>query len=91
MKKRGINESVTTGKETRVLITEDNETLWTTKKGLIERYEYLNMSTLSHWLMEMRASKEFREFVINPSPKLVWINLEGFHQFLLFKQRNNYR
>lgn len=64
---------------------------WTSKKGLMKRYEYLNVNTLSHWLIEMRSNKEFRKYVINPIPKLVWININGFHEFLKYKQRNNYR
>ena len=65
--------------------------VWTNKKGLMKRYENLNINTLSHWLMEMRSISEFRQYVINPTPKLVWINIEGFHKFLKYKQRNNYR
>ncbi|EOL42968.1 hypothetical protein UC3_01945 [Enterococcus phoeniculicola ATCC BAA-412] len=55
------------------------------------KYEFLNINTLNHWLMEMRGNREFRKYVVNPTPKLVWINLEGFHQFLLYKQHKNYK
>ena len=61
---------------------EELETEWTNKKGLMKRYEHLNVNTLSHWLMEMRRSRDFRKYVINPTPKLVWININGFHEFL---------
>lgn len=70
---------------------EKQEDLWTSKKGILSRYEGMNYSTLSHWLTEMRSYKEFRKYVVNPTPKLVWINVQGFHEFLQFKQKNNYR
>lgn len=70
---------------------EELETEWTNKKGLMKRYEHLNVNTLSHWLMEMRRSRDFRKYVINPTPKLVWININGFHEFLKYKQRTNSR
>lgn len=75
----------------KIVEVENIETEWTNKKGLMKRYEDLNVNTLSHWLMEMRKSKMFRNYVINPSPKLVWINIKGFHDFLRYKQRTNYR
>ena len=61
---------------------EELETEWTKKKGLMKRYENMNVNTLSHWMMEMRRSRDFRKYVINPTPKLVWININGFHEFL---------
>lgn len=59
--------------------------IWVDKKGLIERFEGLKKSTLNVWLMEMRDSPEFHEYVLNPSQRLVWINLEGFIKFLKWK------
>lgn len=64
---------------------------WTDKNGLIKRYKHLNRSTLNHWLSEMRATNEFRQFITNPTSKLVWIHVKGFHEFLLYKQRKNYK
>ncbi|OQO77824.1 hypothetical protein BH745_11795 [Enterococcus gallinarum] len=61
--------------------------IWVDKKGLIERFEGLKKSTLNVWLMEMRDSPEFHEYVLNPSQRLVWINLEGFIKFLKKKRQ----
>jgi len=61
---------------------------WVDKEGLMKRYENLNIHTLNRWLGEMRDSKKFRSYVINPSHKKVWINLEGFHEFLVWRQKN---
>lgn len=36
----------------------------------------------------MRDNKKFRQYVINPSHKKVWINLKGFHEFLTWRQKN---
>lgn len=59
--------------------------IWVDKKGLIARFEGLKKSTLNVWLMEMRDSPEFHEYVLNPPQRLVWINLEGFIKFLKWK------
>jgi len=58
------------------------------KKGLMKRYENLNIHTLNRWLDEMRDSKRFRLYIINPSHKKVWISLEGFHEFLTWRKKN---
>ncbi|MCP1639416.1 DNA-binding protein [Streptococcus gallinaceus] len=60
---------------------------WADKKALMRRWEGLNQYTLNRWLSEMRESKQFKEHVINPTYKLVFINLEGFEEFLRWKQR----
>lgn len=70
---------------------EEKEDLWTSKKGILSRYEDMSYSTLSHWLTEMRSHKEFRKYVVNPTPKLVWIHVQGFRDFLAYKQKKNYR
>lgn len=69
----------------RIVPTEEVSTLWVNKDGLIKRFEGLNRNTLNKWLMEMREEKEFRQYVLNPSHKLVWINIEGFLAFLEWK------
>lgn len=61
------------------------ETEWVNKDGLISRFEGLNKNTLNKWLMEMRENPKFSEYVINPTHKLVWINLNGFLEFLKWK------
>lgn len=47
----------------------------------------MNQYTLNRWLGEMRDNKQFKDYVINPTHKLVFINLEGFEEFLRWKQR----
>ncbi|HFR3474466.1 TPA: DNA-binding protein, partial [Streptococcus suis] len=40
------------------------------------------------WLSEMRENKKFKHYVINPTHKLVFINLDGFEEFLTWKEKN---
>lgn len=49
---------------------------WADKKAILRR-----------WEGEMRDNKQFKDYVINPTHKLVFINLEGFEEFLRWKQR----
>ena len=64
----------------------ESDAVWTNKKGILMRYENLNIYTLNRWLSEMRDNKRFRSGVINPTHKLVFINLEIFEDFLYWKQ-----
>lgn len=64
----------------------ESDAIWTNKKGILMRYENLNIYTLNRWLSEMRDNKRFRNGVINPTHKLVFINLEAFEDFLYWKQ-----
>ena len=57
------------------------------RKAILRRWEGLNQYTLNRWLGEMRDNKQFKDYVINPTHKLVFINLEGFEEFLRWKQR----
>lgn len=66
--------------------TKKNNAVWTNKKGILARYENLNIYTLNRWLSEMRDNKQFRLGVINPTHKLVFINIEMFENFLYWKQ-----
>ena len=61
---------------------------WGDKQALIKRFESLNIYTLNRWLSEMRDSKQFRDGVINPTHKLVYVNFEIFLKFLIWKQRH---
>ncbi|MGM0124041.1 hypothetical protein IGI37_001415 [Enterococcus sp. AZ194] len=58
---------------------------WTNKDGLIKHFEGLNKNILNVWLMEMSESQNFHQYVVNPTHKLVWINVEGFLLFLKWK------
>lgn len=46
------------------------------KDRVILRFEGLNRNILYKWLMEMRRQDEFNQYVINPTHKLVWINVK---------------
>ena len=63
---------------------------WGDKQALIKRFEGLKIYTLNRWLSEMRDSKQFRDGVINPTHKLVYVNFEIFLKFLIWKQRHEY-
>lgn len=65
---------------------ENSQAEWVDKKALMRRYEGLNIYTLNRWLSEMRENKLFRQGVINPTHKLVYVNLEIFQDFLYWKQ-----
>ena len=67
---------------------DSEEAEWSNKQGIIKRFEGLNINTLNHWLVEMRDSRIFGQYVINPTHKLVQINITGFLEFLKWKQRN---
>ncbi|CNC79175.1 DNA-binding protein [Streptococcus agalactiae] len=58
---------------------------WGDKKSILKRWEGLNLYTLNRWIGEMRNHKRYREYVINPTNKLVYINLDGFEEFLRWK------
>ena len=61
---------------------------WADKKAILRRWEGLNQYTPNRWLGEMRDNKQFKDYVINPTHKLVFIKLEGFEEFLRWKQRS---
>jgi len=65
---------------------EHSKAEWANKKGIMARYEGLAKGTLDKMLMEMRDEKKFREYVVNPTYKTVFINLSGFHEFLVWRQ-----
>ncbi|MDQ8758378.1 DNA-binding protein [Streptococcus ruminantium] len=71
----------------RFVSVENSIAEWADKKALMRRWEGLNQYTLNRWLSEMRENKQFKDYVINPTHKLVFINLEGFEEFLRWKQR----
>ena len=72
---------------TRSVSVENSIAEWADKKVILRRWEGLNQYTLNRWLGEMRDNKQFKDYVINPTHKLVFINLEGFEEILRWKQR----
>ena len=57
---------------------------WADKKGILKRWDGLNQYTLNRWIKEMRENRTFSMYVINPTHKLVFINLEGFGRIRKF-------
>lgn len=62
---------------------------WGNKEAVMKRYEGLNINTLNKWLIELRDSRRFNSYVLNPTHKLVWIKFDGFLEFLEWKTRKN--
>lgn len=73
--------------EIKYVSVENSVAEWADKKSILKRWEGLNLYTLNRWLKEMRENKRFSLYVINPTHKLVFINLEGFECFLRWKQK----
>lgn len=74
----------------KYLPIDESKAQWANKDSLMRYFEGLNRSTLSHWLVEMRDDPEFSSFVINPTHKLVFVNIEGFLKFLRKKQSKSF-
>lgn len=73
--------------EIKYVSVENSVAEWADKKSILKRWEGLNLYTLNRWIKEMRENKRFSLYVINPTHKLVFINLEGFECFLRWKQK----
>ena len=58
---------------------------------LCQMWEGLTISTLKTWAKEMRDHPDFKQFIDNPTHKLVFIDYEGFRLFVKWKSRNRYR
>lgn len=43
------------------------------------------------WAAEMREHPDFRQFIDNPTHRIVFIDYEGFRLFVKWKSRNRYR
>ena len=60
-------------------------------KHLCQIWEGLTVGTAKVWAAEMREHPDFRQFIDNPTHKIVFINYEGFRLFVKWKSRNRYR
>ena len=60
-------------------------------KHLCQMWEGLTVGTAKIWATEMRDHPDFKQFIDNPTHKLVFINYEGFRLFVKWKSRNRYR
>ena len=70
---------------------ENCEAEYGNKEALLKRFEGLKVKTLNSYLTEMRKLPEFQHYVINPSQKVVWINFEGFLNYLHYRQDHRFK
>ncbi len=70
---------------------ENSKAEYGNKEALLKRFEGLKVKTLNSYLTEMRKLPEFRNYVINPSQKVVWINFEGFLNYLHYRQEHRFK
>lgn len=59
--------------------------MYKTKQGLSQLFD-IPLKTLNNDLTEMRRLYEFQEFILKPSHKRVYISVEGYREFLKYKQ-----
>ena len=60
-------------------------------KAVISRVFSVKETTVTKWIADMRDNPQFREYVINPSHRIVLINLDGFEEYVRWLQDNRYR
>ncbi|HFX5050189.1 TPA: excisionase [Streptococcus pyogenes] len=58
---------------------------------LCQIWEGLTVGTAKVWATEMRDHPDFKQFVLNPTHKIVFIDYEGFRLFVKWKSRNRYK
>ena len=58
---------------------------------LCQIWEGLTVGTAKVWTTEMREPPDFRQYIDNPTHKIVFINYDGFRLFVKWKSRNRYR
>ena len=78
-------------KITYLPVDQPDEAEWADYEHLMNRWQGLSKSTAKAWATEMRDNPRFRDGVINPSHKLVFINYDVFKEFLSWKQATRYR
>lgn len=57
------------------------------KKGLSELFD-VPLKTLNNDLMEMRRLSQFQEYILKPSHKRIYVDVEGYRKFLKYKQES---
>lgn len=62
------------------------EILYKTKKNISELFD-VPLKTLNNDLTEMRRIEQFQRYILKPSHKRVYISIEGYEQFLQYKQK----
>ena len=58
---------------------------------LCQIWEGLTVGTAKGWAAEMREHTDFRQFIDNPTHRIVFVDYEGFRLFVKWKSRNRYR
>lgn len=66
------------------------EVKWGSKE-VISRIFSVNPSTVTRWIKEMRDNPNFKQYVINPTHKIVLIHLDGFEEYARWLQDNRYK
>lgn len=59
--------------------------MYKTKKGISDLFD-VPIKTLNNDLTEMRRLSQFQSAILKPSHKRVYISIEGYRQFLQYKQ-----
>lgn len=60
--------------------------LFRTKKHLSEIFD-VPVKTINNDLTEMRRLSQFQQYILKPSHKRLYISVEGYRQFLCYKQK----
>ncbi|MPM20331.1 hypothetical protein SDC9_66760 [bioreactor metagenome] len=60
-------------------------------KEVISKVFSVKESTVTRWIAEMRDNPKFKQYVVNPTHRIVLINLDGFEEYFLWLQDNRYR
>lgn len=60
-------------------------------KEVICKMYSMNKSTLNDWLRDMRDNTQFAHGVLNPTHKIVLINLEVFEEYIKWLDKNRYK
>ncbi|WP_170237802.1 DNA-binding protein [Streptococcus hyovaginalis] len=64
---------------------------WADKNTILQHWSGLTIYTLNRFIREMRANKKFRDGVVNPTHKSVFIRMDIFEEFLRYKDRQRYK
>ncbi|EDP68449.1 excisionase, putative [Carnobacterium sp. AT7] len=60
-------------------------------KAVVCKMYSMNKSTLNDWLKDMRSNPKFADAVVNPTHKIVLINLDRFEDYFRWLEKNRYR
>ncbi|MBT1238950.1 excisionase [Streptococcus equi subsp. equi] len=58
---------------------------------LCQIWEGLTVGTAKVWAAEMRDHPDFKQFINNPTHRIVFIDYEGFRFIVKWKSRNRYK